>query len=116
VIPLLTSLVDFLVDTEVPRCARLFGRFKNTALASSIGEHTTTMARNEPGIVPHKCGSRTHSPARPTRDELSEPLDFLDCYCIDEQTHQNVWSRYKIFMTLSDLTRCKARSQTEVAG
>ncbi len=58
-------------------------------------------------MVPNKCGSRTHSPARPTRDELSEPLDFLDCYCIDEQTNQNVWSRYKIFMTLFDLTRCK---------
>ena len=39
-------------------------------------------------------------PARPTRDELSEPLGWLNYYCIDERTHQNVWSCSKIFIKL----------------
>jgi hypothetical protein len=50
--------------------------------------------------VPTNADAALIPPARPTRDELSEPLGWLNYYCIDERTHQNVWSFSKIFIKL----------------
>jgi hypothetical protein len=50
--------------------------------------------------VPTNADAALIPPARPTRDELSEPLGWLNYYCIDERTHQNVWSCSKIFIKL----------------
>jgi hypothetical protein len=76
--------VVHLNGTEVHFGARdSSGRFKKGIRASKHREHTTAVAENEPVV-----GCRTNAeaalipPARPTRDELSEPLAYLDCYCI----------------------------------
>ena len=50
--------------------------------------------------MPTNADAALIPPARPTHDELSEPLGWLNYYCIDERTHQNVWSCSKIFIKL----------------